>query len=66
VRWASLWRDAWPRRSPAHRATIGNRRVILAFILAVLTVALVLGALVAITHGIITVPGSGRPPTTTR
>jgi len=48
------------------RATTGNRRVILALILAVLTVALVLGALVAITHDINTVPGSGRPPTTTR
>jgi hypothetical protein len=47
----------WPRRSPAHRATTGNRRVILALILAVLTVALVLGALVAITHGIITRAG---------
>jgi hypothetical protein len=31
-----------------------------------LTVALVLGALVAITHSTITVPGFGTPPTTTR
>ena len=43
-----------------------HRRVILALILAVLIVALVLGALVAITHGVITVPGFGMPPTITR
>jgi len=56
----------WPGRPPAHRASTGSRRVMLALILAVLAVALVLGAVVVITHSIITVPGFGTPPTTTR
>jgi hypothetical protein len=54
----------WPRRPPAHRATNGNLPVTIALILAVLTVALVFIVIVAITRGVITVPGFETPATT--
>jgi len=54
----------WPRRPPAHRAPIGHHHVVIVLILAVLAIALVLGAVVATTRSTITVPGFGTPATT--